>query len=61
MGAPILVRGRVSIARLHGEACWYCGAVTRKLTPAGAVVLPGQTRPWPVVSCGCTSPEDTAR
>lgn len=53
MIAPVLVEGRVSIARLHGEACWHCGAVTRCFAPAGFVVLPGQTRQWPIVSCGC--------
>ncbi|MCX4696889.1 hypothetical protein [Streptomyces sp. NBC_01408] len=25
----------ISVARLHGEACWDCGAVTRALLPAG--------------------------
>ncbi|MGY3679765.1 hypothetical protein ACVWXU_003388 [Streptomyces sp. TE33382] len=54
MTAPVLVEGPVSIARLHGAACWHCGAVTRGLVPAGAVILPGQGRVWPIVSCGCS-------
>lgn len=58
MTAPVLVTGRVSIARLHGAACWHCGAVTRRLAPAGVVVLPGQSRHWPIVSCGCAPAAD---
>lgn len=54
MSTPVLVPGRVSIARLHGEACWHCGAVTRWLAPAGKVVLAGLGRVWSIVSCGCT-------
>lgn len=54
MGRPLFVTGPVSIARLHGAACWHCGAVTRRLTPAGTVVRPGSPRQWPIVSCGCT-------
>lgn len=50
---PRQVTGRVSIARLHGKACFCCGAVTRELAPAGAVVLPGRKRAWPIVTCGC--------
>lgn len=53
MTSPVLVEGRVSIARLHGKACWHCGAVTRCFVPAGFVVLQGQTRQWQIVSCGC--------
>jgi hypothetical protein len=53
--APMLVEGPVSIARLHGEACWHCGAVTRSLTPVGEIVLAdGPAHEWPIVSCGCT-------
>lgn len=58
MTTPVLVDGQVSIARLHGEAGWTCGAVTRGLIPAGAVVLAGQTQPWPIVSCGCAPVTD---
>lgn len=59
MTTPVLaVEGRVSIARLHGAACWHCGAVTRKLVPAGYVVLPGQTRRWSIVTCGCAPVTD---
>ena len=53
MTAPVLVEGHVSLARLHGRACWHCGAVTRTLVPAGAVIRPGSPREWQVVSCGC--------
>ncbi|MFE3124483.1 hypothetical protein ACFXHD_13805 [Streptomyces hydrogenans] len=53
--APELVAGQqVSIARLHGRACWYCGTVTTKMKPAGTVTLAGTTQEWPVVSCGCS-------
>ncbi|MEV6332237.1 hypothetical protein [Streptomyces sp. NPDC051909] len=53
MTTPVLVDGHVSLARLHGAACWHCGAVTRTLAPAGTVVRPGSNRRWAVVSCGC--------
>ncbi len=39
----------VSIARLHGEACWHCGAVYCSLTPTGPVIVGG--REWQTVSC----------
>lgn len=58
MTPAVLIEGQVSIARLHGEACWHCGAVIRKFIPAGDVVLPGQTRRWPIVSCGCVPATD---
>lgn len=29
---PMLVTGSVSTARLHGAACWHCGAVTAVLS-----------------------------
>ncbi|MGW1978601.1 hypothetical protein [Streptomyces sp. NPDC001889] len=50
---PAAATSTVSIARLHGEACWHCGTVAGQLAPAGTVVLPGRRTPWPVVSCGC--------
>ncbi|MFG3349482.1 hypothetical protein ACGF1Z_31045 [Streptomyces sp. NPDC048018] len=53
MSTPIPIEGHVSPARLHGRACWHCGAVTRTLTAAGTVIRPGSTRHWPIVSCGC--------
>jgi hypothetical protein len=53
MGTPLFVEGQVSIARLHGAACWHCGAVTRQLKPAGTVIRPGSPNRWPIVSCGC--------
>ena len=43
----------VSIARLHGRACWYCGAVARGLRPIGRVQRTAGARVWTVVSCGC--------
>jgi hypothetical protein len=43
----------VSPARLHGEACWICGAVTKGLATAGSVytTADGEIRIWPVVAC----------
>lgn len=52
---PVQVHGLVSIARLHGRACWDCGAVAKDLTPAGTVQIAGSEHVWPVVSCGCES------
>ncbi|MFJ8049783.1 hypothetical protein [Streptomyces luteogriseus] len=49
---PVRVQGSVSIARLHGRACWYCGAVSRTLRPAGRAQR-GAGRMWNIVSCGC--------
>lgn len=50
-GAP--VGEQVSIARLHGEACYTCGAVHAQLVPAGTVTTPvdGGLREWPIVAC----------
>lgn len=50
---PSLVDGPVSIVRLHGEACFYCGAVTKTLYAAGHVTLAGSDTVWPIVTCGC--------
>lgn len=50
--APVIDRP-VSIARLHGEACWFCGNVTKDLLPAGSITLLGGTC-WPIVTCGCS-------
>lgn len=47
------VEGPVSIARLHGRACWYCGAVARGLATIGRVQQTAGARVWTVVSCGC--------
>jgi hypothetical protein len=47
------VEQRVSIARLHGLACFYCGAVASDLFAAGHITLPGRERSWPIVTCGC--------
>lgn len=51
--SPVRISGPVSIARLHGRACFDCGAVAKDLTPAGSVRLPGSKRAWPIVTCGC--------
>lgn len=40
----------VSIARLHGEACWECGAVATTLYPAGAVATEAGKR-WEIRKC----------
>ena len=52
---PTPIQGPVSIARLHGEACFHCGAVTKTLHADGHITLVGQDRVWPVVTCGCHS------
>ncbi len=48
-----------SIVRLHGEACFYCGAVHTDLYPAGSVStpVPGGVRVWQIVACGKHRPE----
>ena len=50
----------VSIVRLHGEACFYCGAVTPTLYAAGHITLLGTNRVWPIVTCGCNQTAVTA-
>lgn len=40
-----------NFARLHGEACWFCGAVNGPLTPAGEVTLNGDAQVWQVAAC----------
>lgn len=40
----------VSIARLHGEACWDCGAVATTLHPAGSVTTENG-KEWLIVKC----------
>lgn len=50
----------VSIVRLHGEACYWCGAAHATLTPAGSVAtqIPDcGVRVWFIVAC----PEHRAR
>jgi hypothetical protein len=59
MTPPVLVGG-VSIARLHGEACFDCGAVNKTLRAAGSVVVRDGGRVWQIVTCGCRSSVDTA-
>lgn len=51
--APAVIEGRVSIARLHGEACFDCGAVNKTLRAAGHVVVRGSNRVWEISTCGC--------
>ncbi|QOV38776.1 hypothetical protein IM697_10575 [Streptomyces ferrugineus] len=53
--APTVIDGRVSIVRLHGEACFDCGAVHEPLRAAGHVVVRGSTQVWQIVTCGCRS------
>lgn len=57
---PIIIDGRVSLARLHGEACFDCGAVNKTLRAAGHVVIRGSTRVWQIVTCGCRGGREAA-
>jgi hypothetical protein len=43
----------ISIVRLHGEACFWCGAALGEMVPAGTVTtpVPGGVRVWSVVAC----------
>ncbi|MFJ8153994.1 hypothetical protein [Streptomyces sp. NPDC094468] len=50
---PTIVGTHVSIVRLHGEACFDCGAVNKPLREAGHVVVLGRKRIWRVRTCGC--------
>ncbi|WP_371660747.1 hypothetical protein [Streptomyces sp. NBC_00280] len=50
---PTDIDERVSLVRLHGEACFHCGAVNKTLRTAGHVVVRGSTRVWQIVTCGC--------
>ncbi|MEV5989537.1 hypothetical protein AB0L85_32095 [Streptomyces sp. NPDC052051] len=52
---PMVIDGPVSIARLHGEACFDCGTVGKTLRAAGHVVVRGNSRVWQVAMCGCGS------
>lgn len=45
-----IVHSDISIVRLHGEACFYCGTARRPLRAAGSVAV---TLAWVVVTCGC--------
>ncbi|WP_320784213.1 hypothetical protein [Streptomyces sp. CRN 30] len=51
----LVVDGPVSFARLHGRACWYCGAVSRSMRAVGRVQRAVGARVWTIVSCGCHS------
>jgi hypothetical protein len=55
--APTVIDGCVSIVRLHGEACFDCGAVSKTLRAAGQVMVRGNTRVWRIVTCGCRTSE----
>ncbi|MBD0837153.1 hypothetical protein [Streptomyces sp. TRM68416] len=57
---PTVVDRHVSIARLHGEACFDCGAVNKTLRAAGHVMVRGSTRVWRIVTCGCRRQEAAA-
>ena len=50
---PTVVDVSVSIVRLHGEACFDCGAVNRPLRAAGQVVVRGCSQIWHIRTCGC--------
>lgn len=50
---PVVVHGPLSVARQHGKACIHCGAVGKKLRPAGKIRLADSDDVWAVVSCGC--------
>jgi hypothetical protein len=50
---PQVVDHDVSIVRLHGMACFDCGAVNRRLRAAGQVVVRGCSHVWPIRTCGC--------
>jgi hypothetical protein len=52
--AAVVPEDPVSIVRLHGEACYFCGAVSLPLYPAGSVTTrleDGGERQWFVVAC----------
>jgi hypothetical protein len=51
--APVVIDSSVSIVRLHGEACFDCGAVTKPLRAAGQVMVRGCSRVWNIRTCGC--------
>lgn len=49
-----IVDDDVSPARLHGEACFYCGSTEPPLSPDGTVgtrIGDGVLKEWPVVAC----------
>jgi hypothetical protein len=50
---PLPARDRpMSIARLHAEACYRCGTVTKQLVADNSIVVAGTARSWPIVNCG---------
>lgn len=48
--SPASAPESVSIARLHGEACWECGAANTTLYPAGAVATEAG-KEWQIRKC----------
>lgn len=42
---------RPSFARLHGEACRFCGSVNGPLAPVGEITLNDDTRAWSLTAC----------
>lgn len=57
---PPLADESVSIARLHGEACWHCGAVNglRTVGEVATRVGSGVLRVWPIVACAADAGKD---
>jgi hypothetical protein len=55
--SPVVIDSSVSIVRLHGEACFHCGAVAKPLRAAGQVVVRGSSRVWNIRTCGCQREE----
>lgn len=54
---PTVSVDEVSIARLHGFACWDCGAVARELTPCGTVPVTENERVLTISRCAaCRQP-----
>ncbi|MFG3136163.1 hypothetical protein ACGFZA_08055 [Streptomyces sp. NPDC048211] len=51
LSSPAEANDQPNFARLHGEACWFCGAVNGPLTPAGEVTLDGDAQVWQVAAC----------
>ncbi|AJP00980.1 hypothetical protein TU94_05345 [Streptomyces cyaneogriseus subsp. noncyanogenus] len=56
---PIRVIQRLSLARLHGHTCWYCGAVARALPLAGRVRRVVSVRVPLIVTFGCDEGVDS--
>lgn len=51
---PSMAPEDISPVRLHGHACYHCGAVDTPLDPDGEVRTragEGVARVWPIVTC----------